>query len=270
MGRLHLVEIEDLPWCPRVLRDGGTAFLEFAERVSGHGRMLLGPLERALDATGETRIVDLCSGGGGPASMMADELGKRGRKVTVTLTDLYPNLPAFERAARASGGVLETCTEPVDATAVTPELAGARTIFNAFHHFKPEQARKVLADAVAHRQPIGVFEVVSRELPMLFGVLLTPLVVTLSLPLWRPFRWVWLPLTWLLPIMQLFVLWDGVVSWLRIYGEDELRALVAEIETPDDWVWDIGRIKLGNAPIHGTYLVGYPAANSGHGQRRAD
>ena len=85
---MQLVELEDLRWFPSTLRDGGTAFLELAERMSGHGRMLVAPLERVLDATGETRIVDLCSGGGGPAAAIADELAKRGREVTVTLTDL--------------------------------------------------------------------------------------------------------------------------------------------------------------------------------------
>lgn len=257
MSRMQLVELEDLPWFPRVLRDGGTAFLEFAEKLSGHGRMLVGPLERALDATGETRLVDLCSGGGGPAAVIADELAKRGRKVTVTLTDLYPNTHAFEHAARNSQGAVTGRAEPVDATAVPADLQGFRTIWNAFHHFPPELARKVLADAVAQRQPIGVFEVVSRELPMLLGLLLTPITVTLSLPFWRPFRWPWLVWTWLLPVMQPFVLWDGIVSWLRIYSTDELNALVADLDAPD-WVWEIGAIKLGNAPLHGTYLVGYP------------
>jgi hypothetical protein len=258
MRRRQLIELEDLPWFPRVLRDGGTAFLEFAERASGHGRMLVGPLERALDATGERHLVDLCSGGGGPAATIADELAKRGREVTVTLTDLYPNLPAFERAAKVSGGRVQSRAEPVDATAVPPELRGFRTVFNAFHHFPPDKARKLLADAVAQRQPIGVFEVVSRELPMLLGLLLTPLTVTLSLPLWRPFRWPWLLWTWLFPVMQPFVLWDGLVSWLRIYSEQELRELVSQLDTPPDWVWDIGTIKLGSAPLHGTYLVGHP------------
>ncbi|KYG04397.1 hypothetical protein BE21_46995 [Sorangium cellulosum] len=257
MSRMQLVELEDLPWFPSILRDGGTAFLEFAERASGHGRMLVGPLERALDATGETRLVDLCSGGGGPAAAIADELAKRGRKVTVTLTDLYPNLPAFEHAARGSRGAVVGRAAPVDATAVPAELTGLRTIFNAFHHFPPEQARQVLADAVAQRQPIGVFEVVSRELPMLLGLLVTPLTVTVSMPFWRPFRWAWLLWTWLVPVMQAFVLWDGLVSWLRIYSVEELRALVAQIDAPD-WVWDIGTVKLGDAPLHGTYLVGYP------------
>ncbi|HKP57400.1 MAG TPA: hypothetical protein VJV78_11800 [Polyangiales bacterium] len=257
MRRLQLVELEDLSWFPRILRDGGTAFLEFAERSSGHGRMLVPPLERALDATGETQLIDLCSGGGGPAASLADELAKRGRDVKVALTDRYPNAHAFAHAAANSGGKVVGRLEPVDATNVPADLRGFRTVWNAFHHFPPPLARSILADAVARRQPIGVFEVVSRELPMLLGLLLTPLTVTLSLPFWRPFRWPWLLLTWVVPVMQLFVLWDGVVSWLRIYSEEELRELVSDIEARD-WVWDIGRIQLGKAPLHGTYLVGYP------------
>jgi hypothetical protein len=262
MRRMQLVEIEDLPFCPAVLRDGGTAFLELAERMSGHGRMLLTPLERALDATGAREVIDLCSGGGGPASMLADELAKRGRQVRVTLTDRYPNHAAFERMAARSGGRIRACHEPVDATAVPAELRGVRTIFNAFHHFDRAQARKVLEQAVLARQPIAVFEVVSRELPMLLNLLFTPVIVSLSMPFWRPFRWPWLPLTWLLPVMQTFVLWDGVVSWLRIYSVPELRELITDIDVPPNWVWDIGTIQLGKAPLHGTYLVGYPHSDT--------
>jgi hypothetical protein len=57
--------------------------------------------------------------------------------------------------------------------------------------------------------------------------------------------------------MQPFVLWDGIVSWHRIYGEDELRELVLDIPVPEGWVWDIGRVRHGKAPFHGVYLVGY-------------
>jgi hypothetical protein len=57
--------------------------------------------------------------------------------------------------------------------------------------------------------------------------------------------------------MQPFVFWDGIVSWLRIYSVEELRELVAGIDA-QDWEWDIGTIKLGNAPAHATYLVGTP------------
>ncbi|MCK6508034.1 class I SAM-dependent methyltransferase, partial [Myxococcota bacterium] len=208
---MHLVELEDLPWFPAILRDGGTAFLGFAERMSGHGRLMAPPLFEALRETGQTHLVDLCSGSGGPAAVMADELKKRGVEVTVTLTDLYPHPEAFAHAAAESGGRVQGRSTPVDATAVPQDLRGFRTIFNAFHHFTPEQAQAVLQDAVRQGQPIGIFEVVSRELPMLLGLLMTPLTVTLSMPLWRPFRWPWLLWTWVFPVMQPFVLWDGLV-----------------------------------------------------------
>jgi hypothetical protein len=259
MGRRQLVELEDLPWFPGILRDGGTAFLELAVRISGHGRMLVPPLEEALAATGATRIVDLCSGGGGPARIVADELAARGRPVTVLLTDRYPNVQAFAHAAAGTDGRVSGRSDPVDATAVPAGLVGFRTIFNAFHHFPPSVARKVLADAVASRQPIGVFEVVSREPAALLGLLLAPITVTLSMPFWRPFRWPWVLWTWVVPLMQPFVLWDGIVSWLRIYSVDELRALIADINAPD-WQWDIGTIKLGSAPAHATYLIGRPVS----------
>lgn len=257
MRRRQLVELEDLPWFPGILRDGGTAFLEFAERASGHAKMLVPKLESALRKTKADRVVDLCSGGGGPVRTVADELVRLGHPVTVQMTDRYPNVPAFEHAAAGSEGRVTGLAKSVDATAVPAELTGFRTIFNAFHHFPPELARKILADAVTKRQPIGVFEVVSREPLMLFGLLLAPISVTLSMPFWRPFRWPWIVWTWLFPIMQPFVLWDGLVSWLRIYSVEELRELVATIDAPD-WEWDIGTIKLGDAPAHATYLIGTP------------
>ncbi|MFN7144876.1 MAG: class I SAM-dependent methyltransferase [Myxococcota bacterium] len=258
MKRTHLVELEDLPWFPAILRDGGTAYLALAVRVSGHAKMLVPKLQEALAATGATEIVDLCSGGGGPVRIVAEELSARGRPVTVRLTDYYPNVPALTALAAGSGGRIVFEPRSIDAKAVPAELTGFRTIFNAFHHFRPEDARRILADAVASRRPIGVFEVVSREPLSLVALLTAPIGVMLTMPLWRPFRWPWVLWTWLLPVMPLFVLWDGLVSWLRIYGEDELRELVAGIDAPG-WTWDIGRIRLGGAPAHAVYLIGRPA-----------
>lgn len=259
MKRLHLVELEDLPWFPAVLRDGGTAYLSFVTQRSGHARMLAPVLARAVEATGATRVIDLCSGAGGPVGEVTDALAEAGRPLEVLLTDRYPNAGAFEAATRGHGGRVRARLEPVDATAVPAELRGLRTIFNAFHHFRPEAARAILADAAAARQPIAVFEVVSREPLMLLAMLLTPITVTLTLPLWRPFNWKWIPLTWILPLMQLFVLWDGLVSWLRIYSVPELRELVADLQVPG-WQWEVGTLKLGDAPAHATWLVGRPTA----------
>ena len=44
---------------------------------------------------------------------------------------------------------------------------------------------------------------------------------------------------------------------LREFTLEELRELVADIDA-SDWEWDIGTIKLGDAPAHATYLIGKP------------
>ena len=67
MKRSHLVELEDLPWFPAILRDGGTTYLELVLRLSGHARALVPRLAPALRDTGATHVVDLCSGGAGGA-----------------------------------------------------------------------------------------------------------------------------------------------------------------------------------------------------------
>ncbi len=257
MSRLHLFELEDQSWFPTVLRDAGTAYLRFVLELSGHAALLAPKLREAFERSGEKRLLDLCSGGGGAVPVVVDALSRDGNDVRARLTDFYPNLPAFEAIARASGGRIDYESAPVDATAVPRELDGFRTLFNAFHHFRPETARRILADAAAARRPIAVFEVVNRQLLHLLGLLLSPLSVLLLMPFVRPRRWSWLFFTYVVPVIPFFVLWDGVVSWLRIYSESELRALTAGIDARD-WTWEIGRIKLGRAPAHATYLIGMP------------
>jgi hypothetical protein len=262
MGRLHLFELEDQAWFPRVLRDAGTAYLELASRLGGHATALAPRVERALSDAGENRIVDLCSGGAGPIEGIVDALAVRGVEVQATLTDFYPNEGALAHVAARSAGRIAWVREPVDATRVPRELAGLRTIFNALHHFRPAAARGILEDAVVARRPIAVFEVVAREPLALFGMLFAPLTFALALPFLRPFRWVWLPLTYLVPVLPLFVLWDGLVSCLRVYSTAELRALVDSLEPRhrDAYHWDVGRLRLGATPAHATFLVGIPRA----------
>ena len=64
----------------------------------------------------------------------------RGRPVQATLTDLFPNVPAFQKIADASGGLIEFEREPVDARHVPVRLQGLRTIFNGFHHLARRRA----------------------------------------------------------------------------------------------------------------------------------
>jgi hypothetical protein len=257
MRRIHLFELEDQPWFPRLIRDAGTAYLRKAAEVSGQARLIAPVLAKAMRRNGSKHIVDLCSGGAGPIPAIVEALGDDGAEVSAELTDLYPNTSSLAFASDASDGRIKWRTESVDATALPADLEGTRTLFSALHHFRPAAARAILADAVGSRQPIAAFEVVSRDPLVLLSILFSPITTMLLLPFLRPFRPGWLIFTYLIPVIPLFVLWDGMVSCFRTYSEPELRELIDGLDD-DGYTWEIGRFKLEPAPVHATYLLGHP------------
>ena len=188
MKRIHAFEFEDLSWFPAVIREAGVAYLRFAAEKTGQADNILPVIESALDRSGQKEILDLCSGGGGPILAIGEALAKRGRALPITLTDLYPseNTKALVELRGSPETVFEE--EPVDATAIGPERTGLRTLFNAFHHFRPEVGVRVLADAVASRQPIAVVEVMQRGWLTTAGILFAPLITLLAVPFLRPFH----------------------------------------------------------------------------------
>ena len=254
MKRLHLIEIEDQSWCPAVIRDGITDYLQFALNAAKPYRATAPRLAALLRESGTSEVVDLCSGAGGPWATLSRELLTAHDGVRVRLTDRFPNVDAMARTAALTGGVVSYRTEPVDAANVPETLTGVRTMFSAFHHFAPDAARAVLADAARARTTIAVFEATHRSVTALLVTLFAPIAVLLLTPAIRPFKWSRLLFTYLIPVIPIATLFDGIVSCLRTYTPDELRALTASIP---GYRWEAGEIRdLG--PIPATYLVGIP------------
>ena len=253
MGRLHLFELEDQAWFPATIRDLATDYLQFIQERFRIDRAMTPLVRRALDAGGTTRIVDLCSGGSGPLLGLMTDLAAEGRPVHATLTDLFPNIPAFAKIAFASGGLIDYEAESIDARRVPPRLTGLRTIFNGFHHFRPADAQAVLHAAAAARQPIAIFDVSERSLRTL-PVLLTPIFVWLATPFMRPFTWQRFFWTYPVPLVPLTCLWDGAVSQLRAYTVPELRQLC---EGSAPMRWEAGQVPIAKGGGRLTYLIGF-------------
>ena len=66
MHRLHLVEIEDQKWCPTSIRDGITDYLRWFEHFWNVYQPIIPRLKQVLRELKSERIIDLCSGAGGP------------------------------------------------------------------------------------------------------------------------------------------------------------------------------------------------------------
>lgn len=258
MPRLHLLEIEDQPWCPAAVRDTLTDTLALVLNRTNRYAPIVPRLRRALERTGTRRIVDLCSGAGGPWPRLLSQLdGAGGLRFQVRLTDRYPNRAALERVRAASGQRIDFHAHPVDATRVPPELDGFRTLFTAFHHFRPAEARAILEDAVRRRCGVAIFEVNERRLRSVLILLLAPLAVLLIVPFLRPFRAARLFWTYVIPLAPVAALVDGVVSCLRSYSPAELSELSRSLRG-GGYRWEIGRERGGFWPGSVTYLIGYP------------
>ena len=257
MRRIQFIELHEQAWFPPSLRNEITDALQCGSEILKAYAPITVLLQRALDATRSRSIVDVCSGGGGPWLDLSQKLRGGTAVYRIWLTDKFPNLAAFENVKSASAKGIDFYRSSVDAAKVPVELDGFRTMFSSFHHFPPAQARAILQNAVDARQGIGIFEITSRTasaVGMMFLWFLTPFVFTPSI---RPFRWSRLLYTYVLPIIPLVLLFDGLVSCLRTYQTRELRELIEKLGAPEYW-WEIGEQSgtFGGLPI--TYLIGYP------------
>jgi hypothetical protein len=261
MQRLHLFEFTDQAWYPPVFRRIQTDYLQFVTtRGAGHQNLI--PLfSRALGHAGTMEILDLCSGAAGPWRRLRGQLKGAGLQVHVTLSDKYPAPPALQRWSASPQEGIEYLPEPVDALCVPSHLKGMRTMFEGFHHFKPEQARLILQDAVEKRVAIGIFEASLKppQGPIIF--LLSPLMTFLGYLFVTPFiqprtwsRFLW---TYLLPLVPLATCWDGLVSFLRVYSQKDLHELTRPLQQKA-YIWEIGQASTGTPLFVFTYLVGYP------------
>jgi len=253
VARLHLFEFEDQHWCPAVLRNAVTGYLRLVVTLTQQLRPVVPALAGMLGRTGESSILDLCSGSGGIAGNLARALAKRGQHTRIVLSDLYPDTASLEEIAADSAGRIEVRSAPLDATAVPADIPGLRTIFNGFHHFDPPEARRILQAAAESGHPIAVIEFVERSIIPLSGVLFSPILVFFVAPFLRPFRWQALVFIYLVPLVPLMILWDGLVSWLRVYSVDELRTMAASVDVPG-YAWEAGKWRAG--PVRVTYLFG--------------
>jgi hypothetical protein len=241
-----------------MFRDAVTDYLVTALRVNETYIGLVPRLAAAVNRSRAIQITDLCSGGGGPWAELLPSLRAEGAEVSVCLTDKFPNAGALARVAATTPGVRFE-TESIGATEVPTRLAGFHTVFTAFHHFRPADARAILAATVRDQQGIAVAEATSRTPTALAMMLLVPVAVWLMTPAIRPIRWSRLFWTYIVPVIPVAVLFDGIVSCLRTYTPDEMLAMAREVGGVGyDWEAGVEYPKGGPIPIPITYLIGVP------------
>jgi len=257
MKRVHALEWEDLRWFPGSWRDYGTDYLRFIAIKFDMYKPILPIIKKGLDASGNQEWVDCASGGGGGLIRLASEIKKEHPHLKIFLTDYYPNTKAFERTLSEDPDVFRFESQSVNAMDLPAHLQNKfRTLFGAFHHFRPDDARRILQNAVDTNSPIAIFEPVGKNVMSYISMLFVILNVLLFTPFIRPVRWQVLPFIYLIPIIPLYIMWDGVASILRTYSKEELQTLVSQLNNSHTFEWGISKVQQGPMPIY--YLLGIP------------
>jgi SAM-dependent methyltransferase len=176
-------------------------------------------------------ILELAAGSGKAASLWAEQLAQRGSNTKVVLTDLQPNVPAWQRLSAESQGRLSFEPQSVDATQVPEQLAAEaslRTIHLALHHFPPALVREILADIVRSGGALLVGDSApnAQNLVMLNVVgFFTQAKALRSRPLHH------------MLLMPFVGVHDGVVSVLRSYSPEDLKELAEGLPGGEHYEW---------------------------------
>lgn len=255
MKRHQLFEFEDQPWFPRSIRDTITDCIQFGLNLFDFYGPIFARLKDAVLRSGTDRVLDLCSGAGGPWPHLWREFNDDGTRIR--MSDKYPNLAAYSRLSRISGGKIVFDDQSVDTRSIPAKINGFRTFFSAFHHFDPLSAISILKSTIDSRQGIAVFEMTGRHpisFLLMFGM---PIVAFFCSPFIRPFRISRLFWIYVIPAAPIGAFIDGIISCFRTYSVDEMKALVENLP-PNDYRWSIGveRSKFLSIPI--TYMIGLP------------
>ncbi len=143
-------------------------------------------------------------------------------------------------------------------------MKGFRTMYASFHHFTPEQAIRILRDAVESGEGIAIFELTERSfISFVVGMMLFWLSPLGSL-IYLSFSFQRLLWTFAFPVVPLIASFDGVVSSLRSYTDRELFELARLADPENKYKWEF--IKHRSFPYPCTSFVGLPRAPHSRGR----
>ncbi|OJJ68288.1 hypothetical protein ASPBRDRAFT_185220 [Aspergillus brasiliensis CBS 101740] len=258
LPRLHLFEISDQSWCP----DWAVEYLQLCLTYSWNLRIPLlnkpSPAAVACDVILQNlpdpssfTLVDLCSGAGGPTAtfekLLNGHLHALGRPpAQFLLTDLNPRPHAWAALSKGHDNIayIPESTDATQCSRLVPRDRKECRMFNlSFHHFDDPLAVPMLRSAIETADAIIIIELATRDLP---SMLILPFLFLL------PFQYCLLhfrksPLhllfTYVVPLVPLLLLFDGLVSMMRCRTPDELRDLVRRTDAAglEDWEFRSGR-----------------------------
>jgi SAM-dependent methyltransferase len=215
---MFLKELEDYPWFPSRLRK---MQLEFVGWISVQLR-LYRPVLQLLNKFPSHEWLDLGSGSGWPAFYIQKNASPQ---IHYTLSDLYPDSVSDEVKKW-----VKIQEEPLNLLEFQPEQGKQYTLFNAFHHFTPQQQFQLIKNMKEAKAACIIAEVLEPTLLSFIQVSLAAFVVQ-PLTAWtiRPYSVLRILTTYLIPLQLITVAWDGWLSVLKSKSLKQYQELVKDL-----------------------------------------
>lgn len=241
---LHLFEFMDLPWLPTSLRSTLRESLDCALSAPfrSYYDWVVDEIVQQVRTSQIKCVVEVGAGTAPISRRLAEVLGERGPKLVPC--DLHPDILAFEQLEQEFPGIVAPIYEPVDMTQTHDWGEDVLIVLSAsFHHVTPLERKKLVKSLTNSSFQVSVFEPLRRHLVcQLFAWM--SLIPALATPIrrlgdegtWR--RVVW---CWLLPIAPIMLAWDGWVSCLRMWSENQWREATGHC--------GIGKIRITKTPL---------------------
>jgi hypothetical protein len=223
MNYFYLFEFQDQDWLPSSLRNTlleileccNTNFLPYTQWVS---QEILGYAQ----TRGLQNIVELGAGTAPITKQLAQD--HRSHNLQLIPCDLKPAIAIYTALEKQYPGKISGITIPVDFA--EPQQWQPSTLLvlsTTFHHIPWQDRYRTLASLTQSADGVMVFEPMRKTPASIFATLwcwipalLLPIVLLGRSGQWRRLFW-----CWVLPVAPMLFLWDGLVSWLRVWNNRE-------------------------------------------------
>ena len=215
--------MEDHRWFPPIFRRFQAEYIGSVVNWFGLYDQLVPILQKMTDNYNPQIIQDLCAGSGLPTRYIQERI--KGIPKTI-LTDKFP-YRYFKDTNQIS-----YIQEQVDVKNLVPDAKVCYSIYNGFHHFSGDEQRAIVKKMVDAGSPFLIAEVLTPGIISLIRVMVSAVLLQLvTAPFVKPFSYLRLLFTYIIPVNLFTVTIDGFISVFRSKTARQYTRLFASLST---------------------------------------
>lgn len=227
---MFLFEFMDHPKTPRVLRETLLDVLDYCNTDFRPYYRTIAQKIRAIAR--ERRLTTIVEPGAGYAPLTRALAEPNSEQLTLIPCDLFPETETWQRLENQYGTKVQPVYEPVDFTVRREWPPGTGIVLcAALHHIPQPLRRNTLMALHDSADCVLIFEPVRKTAFSMFLVLfaLIPALLTPAFRMHRPGRLRRTLFCWLIPLVPLMFVWDGLVSCLRQWSPAEWTDFISTL-----------------------------------------